>query len=247
MTEGFRIITESDLLVHRGDLLHVLLVKLEIPFQVRFDPFGRLGFGNHAVSLIDGPCCVFAIAILISAICSLSSLSESTLQAGWGREREEDEKLTDCHLGRALVVFLADVRQDRLVEKFAQLALVEVILIAKGTVLGDVDAVLLMEIHERLLLKPRMKFELVSSGNDIRFLEETFDFGLREVRDANRFGLACLQQLLHGSIGLQHRSISVVCQCHPSSASKFWLPYHKKNKPITIKRSPGENLTLTSR
>ena len=80
---------------------------------------------------------------------------------------------------------------------------IDLILVTKRRVLGDVDALLLMEVHELLLLKPRMQFHLVDRWDYICMLEDTLDFLLGKVADSNSPDFTILYKLLHSFVGLR--------------------------------------------
>lgn len=111
-------------------------------------------------------------------------------------------RLTEGDLGAILLVLLANLHQNGVVHQLAEVAAVDLILIAERAVLRRVDVVLLMQRVELLLLEPRVHFDLMSGRYDAGLLEETLNLGLGEVRDANRLGLSRLEKLLHRFVRL---------------------------------------------
>lgn len=51
--------------------------------------------------------------------------------------------------------------------------------------------------------EPWVKLELMCGGNDITFVQNTVELFLREVGDADGFGLAGLEKGFHCLVGLQ--------------------------------------------
>ena len=62
------------------------------------------------------------------------------------------------NLRTSLAVLLANFDQDRVIHQLAHALarIVDLVLVAKGRVLRDVDALLLVEVRERVLLQVRM-------------------------------------------------------------------------------------------
>lgn len=107
--------------------------------------------------------------------------------------------LTKSNLGRSFVVRLAYLRQHRLVEQLRGPALlaIESILVSKRRIVRYMYTIVSMPFSEITLLKPRMTFNLVRSGNDGGILDQTLHLRLVKVRDADRPRLAGLQKLFH--------------------------------------------------
>lgn len=54
----------------------------------------------------------------------------------------------------------------------------------------NMDSLLLMPLRERILLQPRMKFDLMGRRHDLGFLQQALQLGLGEVRHADRAAFA---------------------------------------------------------
>lgn len=81
--------------------------------------------------------------------------------------------------------------------------LVKLVLITQRRVLCDMDTLLLMKLLEAWLLKPRMKFDLVNSGNDCGFFQQTLQFSSGKVGYANCLDLPGLEKFLHRLVCLE--------------------------------------------
>lgn len=70
-------------------------------------------------------------------------------------------------------------------------------------VLLHMDALFLVEVGERLLLQPRVEFNLVCCGHNFALFQQALDLGFGEVRDADSASFALLEDLFHGFPCLQ--------------------------------------------
>ena len=64
------------------------------------------------------------------------------------------------------------------------------------------DILALVEGGEGGLLEPGVEFDLVRGGDDARFAEEALELRFAEIGNADGFGLAALERLLHGFPGV---------------------------------------------
>lgn len=114
-------------------------------------------------------------------------------------------RLTQSNLVRSLAVFLADFNERLIVYKLTVLVTtaIDLILITEWRVLGDVNALLLMEGHELLLLQPRMQLHLVNRRDGVCMLKDTLDFLLGKVADSDCLDFTTLKKLLHSFVGLR--------------------------------------------
>ena len=114
-----------------------------------------------------------------------------------------------CDLCAVLVVFLADVEEDRVVDQLAHAfaGVVDLVLVAEGRVLGDVDVAVLVEVGERGLGEVGVHLDLVDGGRDGGGLEESVELGFGEVRDSDGSAFAVLDELFHRFVGLHEWSV----------------------------------------
>ena len=94
------------------------------------------------------------------------------------------------------------------------------VLVSKGGVSSDFDALLFMPVEEGLLLQVGVRFKLVDCGFSFSYFEEGFELFFGEVGDTDVFDFACVDEFFHGCPGLkcQHTpvfggstSATVVC------------------------------------
>ena len=98
-------------------------------------------------------------------------------------------------------MLLADLNQDRVVDEFTDMTglRVQLVLVAKGRVVSDMDAFGLVPFGKVTLLQPWVSFKLVYSGLDRGVLHKTLHFGLVEVGDTNGTCFTRGGQFLHRS------------------------------------------------
>lgn len=89
-------------------------------------------------------------------------------------------------------MLLANLNQDWVVDESADMAglRVQLVLVAKGRVVRDMDALGLVPLGKVMLLQPWVSFKLVHGRLDRGVLHKTFHLGLVEVGDANGFCFA---------------------------------------------------------
>lgn len=104
------------------------------------------------------------------------------------------------HLRRTLAVPRPNLAQQRLVDQLPSAAppVVDVVLVAKGRVLRDMDPPLRIPRRKRALLQPWVQLQLVHRRHDARLAEQPVQLRPAEVRDADGARLARCQQCLHG-------------------------------------------------
>ena len=103
-------------------------------------------------------------------------------------------------LRAVLAVFFADGGDGGVLDEFAHVlpCAVDGVLVAKGGVLLDVNALGFVVGGEGGLLQPGVEFDLVSGRDNRGFAQQALDFGVAEVGDADRFGFAALEGFFHG-------------------------------------------------
>ena len=89
-------------------------------------------------------------------------------------------------------MLFTNLSQDRVVDEPANMARprVQLVLVAEGRVVRDMNILGLVPAGELTLLQPRVAFELVHGGLDGCVLDETLHLGLSKVGDADGFCLS---------------------------------------------------------
>ena len=112
------------------------------------------------------------------------------------------------HLRTITPVFLCDLCNNWMFHQRIHFCpgIVNVVLVSKGGVRRDFDALLLVPVDKGLLLQVGVCFELVDCRFVFGYFDEIFEFLFGEVGDSDGFDLAGVEQLFHGCPGLIVRS-----------------------------------------
>ena len=139
-------IIKPQLLIQPINRLNILILQLKIALKIRLNPALGLAFRQYTPPkrVVTGQSC---------AIFRFADEFDSPLRYTPGQR----------NLRPGFVVFLADLHQGCVVHQFTHgLALVvDLVLIAKGRVLHDMDALVLVELVEAVLGEPWVAFVLV--------------------------------------------------------------------------------------
>ncbi len=108
------------------------------------------------------------------------------------------------HLRTALVVLHPNLVEHGILDQPADVLarIVDLVLVAKGRILGDVDVMFPVEGVEGVLGEVGVHFDLVDGGGDGGGLEESLELGFGEIGDADGFAFSGLDQLFHRFVGL---------------------------------------------
>lgn len=137
----------------------LILLPLQIPIKPPLKTAARI---IKAQFLID---CIDALDILLR---QLKIAFEIRLDTRLGLALRND-RMAHCdapsqrNLGPGFAVLLPDIDKHGVVHQFSEVgsAVVDLVLVAEGRVLGHVDAFLLVELSEGGLLEPGMQFHLM--------------------------------------------------------------------------------------